>query len=87
MYASVAYRSPPGSIIIIIPWKVLYQAGGGGRLPTVPCVRFSTEGGDGSVPSPVMVLYWGGVSLLSPVFGLVDQEGDGSLPSPVFGFI
>ena len=34
-----------------------------------------------------LVLYWGGVSLLSPVFGLAEQEEDGSLPSPVFGFI
>ena len=43
-----------------------------GRFCTIPCVWFNL-GGDGS--------------LLSPVFGSIEQGGDGSVLSPVFGFI
>ena len=98
---AVAYRSPSCSIIIIC--NALYQAGRG-RLPTVPCVRFYTERGRRLLYRPLcLVLYRGDGSLLSPVFGFIEQGGgrlstvtcvrpyiaggDGSLPSPEFGFV
>ena len=40
-HAVVAYRSPPSSIVVVL-WKALYQSRGG-RLPTVPYVRFYSE--------------------------------------------
>ena len=51
-YAAVAYRSPPTCTIVVV-WKALYQAGGG-RLPTVPCVRFYTSRGG---TAPYLPLY------------------------------
>ena len=65
--------------------SVLYSRGG--RLCTVPCVRFYIAGGDGSLLCPVFgFIQQGGDGYLpSPVFGFM-YRGDGSLPSPVFGF-
>ena len=86
-YASVAYRSPPTCVTILLRTvEGLVSSRGEGRLRTVPCVRFYTEVGTALYRPLWLGLCRGERLYCSLCYGFVEQGGGGSLPSPVFGF-
>ena len=69
-------RSPPSSIIVL--WTAFYQAGGG-RLSTVPCVRFYIAGGRGQLSTVPCVRFYIEISVAF-------RGGDGvRYPPPLSG--
>ena len=99
-YASVAYRSPPTCVTILL-WKDLYRAGGRdgsvpspvfgfiqrwGRLCTVPCVWVYVVGSGFTVPCVAVLYNRAGAALYRPMCSISYITGGGSSTVPCVWF-